>query len=227
MSITLNSHKISQNFLDNPSKFVTSLRSLRADQPPLIVTGHLHELPKKMRDQYFHGFLSSEEQSRASSFHRISDYQRFTNARIVIRLILGCWLSVKPSSVIITQSPYGKPGCQHAPFFNISHSEKYIVLAMHPLKPVGIDIERIRHYEKWKEIAAIVWPDTMIKEIESFCDHKQSQEFLNQWCRYEAITKAFGLGLSTPISKIASMKSCKHWRLSLPENYIGYAAMIN
>lgn len=37
----------------------------------------------------------------------------------------------------------GKPYLEDGPFFNISHSGEYVVLAIHPTKEVGIDIEKI------------------------------------------------------------------------------------
>ena len=43
----------------------------------------------------------------------------------------------------IKEMKNGKPYLEDGPFFNISHSGEYVVLAIHPTKEVGIDIEKI------------------------------------------------------------------------------------
>ena len=43
----------------------------------------------------------------------------------------------------IKEMENGKPYLEGGPFFNISHSGEYVVLAIHPTKEVGIDIENI------------------------------------------------------------------------------------
>lgn len=43
----------------------------------------------------------------------------------------------------IEEMENGKPYLEKGPFFNISHSGEYVVLAIHPTKEVGIDIEKI------------------------------------------------------------------------------------
>lgn len=43
----------------------------------------------------------------------------------------------------IKEMENGKPYLEDGPFFNISHSGEYVVLAIHPTKEVGIDIEKI------------------------------------------------------------------------------------
>ena len=43
----------------------------------------------------------------------------------------------------IKEMENGKPYLENGPFFNISHSGEYVVLAIHPTKEVGIDIEKI------------------------------------------------------------------------------------
>jgi phosphopantetheinyl transferase len=111
-------------------------------------------------------------------------------------------------------------------FFNISHSGDCIALAIHPSRSIGIDVEQVRHHETWTEMAAMLWPDIVIKQIRCFPVHEQSREFLNQWCQYEATAKALGLGLSAQGVNWASEKPCQLWKLLLPEGYLGYAAML-
>ncbi len=43
----------------------------------------------------------------------------------------------------VEESAAGKPYLPNGPFFNLSHSGEHVVLAVHPSREVGIDIERI------------------------------------------------------------------------------------
>jgi 4'-phosphopantetheinyl transferase len=226
MSGSLSGVHVDEALLLQPAELVTRLRTLKADQPPLILIGNRCELASMLTKQMLHQFLPQEERSRIEEFFHLADQQRFVIGRSILRAILGHWFSIEPSSVAITLSTYGKPYCENAPFFNISHSGDYIVLAIHPSRKAGIDVEQVQHYKEWKGMAAMLWPEIVTKHIESFPVHSQSTEFLNQWCQYEALTKAYGLGLSAQWEKIASEKPCHLWKLSLPETYLGYAAML-
>jgi phosphopantetheinyl transferase len=226
MSSSLSILHVDEGLLLQPAELVTRLRTLQADLPPLILIGHRCELASILSKQMLLQFLPQEERSRIEKFFHLADQQRFGIGRTILRAILGHWFSIEPSSVVIALSTYGKPYCENAPFFNISHSGDYIALAIHPSTAVGIDVEQVQHYKEWKEMSALLWPEIVIKHIESFPVHAQSTEFLNQWCQYEATTKARGLGLSAQWEIIAPEKPCHLWKLSLPETYLGYAAML-
>lgn len=226
MSGSLSCFHVDEALLLDPAELVTRLRTLKADQPPLILIGNRCELASMLTKQTLCQFLPQEERSRTEALYHLADQQRFGIGRIILRAILGHWFSIEPSSVAITLSTYGKPYCDNAPFFNISHSGDYIALAIHPSRTVGIDVEQMQQHKEWKKMAAMLWPEIAIMHIESFPVHAQSTEFLNQWCQYEATTKAHGLGLSAKWEQIASEKRCHLWKLSLPETYLGYAAML-
>jgi len=226
MSGSLSCLDVDEALLLHPAELVTRIRTLKDDQPPLILIGNRCELASILTKQTLFQFLPQEERTRIEAFYHLADQQRYGIGRVILRAILGHWLSIEPSSVAITLTTYGKPYCENAPLFNISHSGDCIALAIHPSRTVGIDVEQVQHHKKWKEMAAMLWPEIVIKHIESFPIHVQSTEFLNQWCQYEATTKAHGLGLSAQWEKIASEKRCHLWKLSLPETYLGYAAML-
>lgn len=87
----------------------------------------------------------------------------------------------------------GKPYLEDGPFFNISHSGEYVVLAIDPSKEVGIDIE---------------WIDE--KKIETIkyvlSEEKQNEEDVNSlfraWSNKESLIKC----LSTSIQDIKIIK---------------------
>src|SRR5580704_5169986 len=60
--------------------------------------------------------LSSDEFERASRFHFPRDRQRFAASRSLLRILLGAYLAIEPSSVSFFYSESGKPslGPAHA-----------------------------------------------------------------------------------------------------------------
>lgn len=213
-------------FLADANGLVASLRGLNADQPPLILVGDRREFVGNLTDQQLSQFLTQEERIRLASFYHLADQERFGIGRIMLRSILGSWLSQHPCSVVVNIGTHGKPFSPYGPFFNISHSGDYITLAIHPFRPVGIDVERLQHHNDWRSMASILWPEILISHIENHPVPKQSDEFLKQWCQYEAATKAVGLGFSAPSIYFEADKPCQLWELKLPESYLGYAAMM-
>jgi phosphopantetheinyl transferase len=54
-------------------------------------------------------------------------------------------LSVPPEAVSIPTGLHCKPNCSGGPSFNLSHSGYLVLLALHPSRPVGVDVEAAAH----------------------------------------------------------------------------------
>ena len=93
----------------------------------------------------------------------------------------------------IKKTTTGKPYLEGGPFFNISHSGEYVVLAIDPSIEVGIDIERIDE----KKIETIKYV---------LGEEKQNEEDVNSlfraWSNKESLIKC----LSTSIQDIKIIK---------------------
>jgi 4'-phosphopantetheinyl transferase len=50
---------------------------------------------------------------------------------------------VPPEAVSLPTGLHGKPHCSGGPSFNLSHSDDQVVLALHPSRPVGVDVEAL------------------------------------------------------------------------------------
>jgi len=76
-------------------------------------------------------------------------------------------------------------------YFNISHSKEYVALAI-ASKPVGVDVEQIRPYQK--------------ELIDFFSNEpiRDEESFFRVWTMKEAILKADGVGLNGNIKSISS-----------------------
>lgn len=84
----------------------------------------------------------------------------------------------------IKYTEHGKPYIEGGPYFSLSHSGGYAGLVIDE-NPVGIDIEK----------ASRIVSDGVRRKI--FGNrYEKNIDYLYSWCRKEAISKAFGLGLA-------------------------------
>lgn len=103
---------------------------------------------------------------------------------------------------------YGRPYLKDHPYFNISHSEQWVVCAVAKDIQLGIDVEKLRkinflalskryfHYNEQQLI-------------------KNSTDFFHLWTRKEAVLKAQGQGLR---SKLKQLDTTQH-PVQLDQNY--------
>ena len=144
--------------------------------------------------------LSDDERARQRSFVSPELRRRFGAARAGLRTLLGRHLDLDPRSLAFATNEFGKPrlagdGQVH---FNLSHCEERAVLAISNAE-VGIDLERerpiehvdlARRYFHRHEVAAI----TALRD-----EAEQRRAFFLVWTLKEAVVKALGTGLSTPL----------------------------
>jgi 4'-phosphopantetheinyl transferase len=144
--------------------------------------------------------LDRAEQDRAARFRRPEDRVRFLVGRAALRQVLGTWLDCDPAALRFRYGPHGKPVLdgseQTTPHFNLAHSGNLILLAFHPSRPVGVDVERLRPGLDWRPIARRVLPADAVSRLESLPPEQGDAAFLEAWCRLEARLKASGEGLA-------------------------------
>jgi 4'-phosphopantetheinyl transferase len=188
--------------------------------------------------------LAPEERGRLSRLQLQEDRERFLLGRGVLRLVLGAWLQRHPADLRFAQGPQGKPELlwpesphpepgQGAPTprFNVSHSGDLILLGFHPIRNVGVDLERRRVVPEWEGIARRCLPAGSWETIKALPEEQHSEAFLVAWCRLEADLKARGLGLFR--SKLEGGRDTAQllrepsdlWTVSLPQGYLGAAAL--
>ena len=144
--------------------------------------------------------LDRAEQERAARFRRPADRVRFLVGRAALRQVLGTWLDCDPAALRFRYGPHGKPVLdgseQTTPHFNLAHSGNLILLAFHPSRPVGVDVERLRPGLDWRPIARRILPAAAFSRLESLPPEQGDAAFLEAWCRLEARLKASGEGLA-------------------------------
>jgi 4'-phosphopantetheinyl transferase len=145
--------------------------------------------------------LSNDERARQRSFVSPELRRRFGAARAGLRTLLGRHLDLDPRHLAFATNEFGKPrlaGDGHV-HFNLSHCEERAVLAISDAAEVGIDLERERPIEH-VDLAKRYFHPTEVAAITASRDEAaQRRAFFLVWTLKEAVVKALGTGLSTPL----------------------------
>ena len=144
--------------------------------------------------------LSNDERARQQSFVSPELRRRFLAARAGLRTLLGRHLDRDPRSLSFATNAFGKPrlaggGPVH---FNLSHCEERAVLAISNAE-VGIDLERERPIEHVDLARRYFHPHEVAAITASPDEAEQRRAFFLIWTLKEAVVKALGTGLSTPL----------------------------
>lgn len=179
--------------------------------------------------------LSSREHQRLAAFRRPEDQHRFLLGRGCLRLILGRLLARDPARLPLIVGSHGKPALADAggPCFNLSHGGDLILLAFHPLRPVGVDVEGLRPSLDWRPIARRVLTPQECEALERRCGTDPSggsRAFLLAWCALEARLKARGDGFAG-LERLqrqdqgAAEPAEVVWQVRLPGAHVGAVAL--
>jgi 4'-phosphopantetheinyl transferase len=145
--------------------------------------------------------LDAHEQTRAERYVRQADRIVFVATRAALRRALASITSVDPKSFLFEAGREGKPFIA-APIglatlqFSVAHSESIGLIAIDPLRRVGIDLERRRHVDGWREIAMDILGQDTTSMLTGLDEGARHHAFLRCWTAAEAFAKATGLGLA-------------------------------
>jgi 4'-phosphopantetheinyl transferase len=139
--------------------------------------------------------LSSEEAAtagRLSTPHQL----RFKNCRGALRLLLGRYLRLNPTSIEFSIGPNGKlflAGGQLG--FNVAHSRDVAVIALGQDCEVGVDVEGFEAPANCAQLAAQFFRPEEIDVLSRVSPAMYGRTFLTMWVRKEATLKAEGTGI--------------------------------
>jgi len=198
--------------------------------PPLVLALDRREpLPEVLR-QALAASLAPEERQRLDALRQLADRERFLRGRAALRLLLGAWLALPAAAVPLEAGPHSKPHCPGGPQFNVSHSGDLILLALHPSRPVGVDVERERPDLDWRPIARRVLPPAEKEALDRLVAGGEGSAaadgFLLAWCRLEAGLKARGLGLAGLGGLGEPSAGLSLWDVVVPAGYRAAVALM-
>ena len=107
----------------------------------------------------------------------------FANEVDQIRSLLSSYMQNQLSNEKLHKKRFGKPYFENGPFFNISHSGRYVIMAVSSSE-IGVDIEE----NKNRDISSI---RRIFNEAEAKMA-KEHQDFYYMWCAKESLIKCIG-----------------------------------
>jgi 4'-phosphopantetheinyl transferase len=142
------------------------------------------------------GMLDDAERSRADRFHRDADRHRSIAARAGLRRVLAEALGRHPAEITLVAGAAGKPALADGAIeFNVSHSGRFVLIALSETAPLGIDVEEIRAMPDRDAIARRYFHRGEVADLRSLDEPAATLAFFRCWTRKEAVSKALGLGL--------------------------------
>ncbi|MBC3191249.1 4'-phosphopantetheinyl transferase superfamily protein [Pseudonocardia sp. C8] len=148
--------------------------------------------------------LDDHERARMGALRRTEDRARYLAAHALARLVLATHLDTDPAALDLDRTcrcgaPHGKPrlaGRADDPGFSLTHSGALVGVAV-GAGPVGIDVERHRTLSDLDGLARHA-----LSPAERAAGPVGAGGFLVTWARKEALLKATGEGLASPMDAI-------------------------
>ena len=186
--------------------------------------------------------LSEQERDRAASFRRLKDQQRSAVGAAVLRLAVHDLTGERPSRVEVRRrcrncgGPHGRPELPRDGLFaSISHAGDWVTVALTDAGPVGVDIEP-------RAGGPYGWLVHRMAGSEEASAIRGDDDALVVWTRKEAVLKATGEGLATPLQEVVVAPpsegaallrherrpglSCQLTDMNLADGYTGAVAVL-
>ena len=111
---------------------------------------------------------------------------RYANEIDQVRSLLSSYLKNQLYREELLKNENGKPYFLNGPYFNISHSGKYVLMAVSTAE-IGVDIEEVKN----KDMSSLV---RIFNEAEAKMI-KEHSDFYYLWCAKESLIKCMGLSV--------------------------------
>ncbi len=154
--------------------------------------------------EHFKSLLSGDEMARAQRYQSWAQQDRFIVQHGLTRQILAYHLETSPEVIEISAPKFGKPEADGI-YFNISHSDDFLAVAVSKDTPVGVDIERMDRNIDLNHVAAIVLSDAERMKLFALPRSAQKMTLLQTWVCKEAFWKYVGEGLNGMIKQFELM----------------------
>ncbi len=142
--------------------------------------------------------LSPSEEARSRRFVFARDRLRYVAAHRALRAILQREAGLAGAEEFVL-GPHGKPALARAAAvsFNLSHSDRWAVVALTAGAEIGVDVEVLRPMNDLEALAQQNFGATELRELAAENDPGcRLASFFRGWTRKEACLKAIGSGLT-------------------------------
>ena len=162
-------------------------------------------------------FTTEQERHAASRFTQKADAVRHLAGRALARRML--WAATgKSDATPFARCAHGKPFCpQTTADFSISHSASMVWVALCRSAAVGIDVEHIRPLPDAADLTGQLHPLER-QALLALPAGDMEKAFFRCWTRKEAVLKACGTGLNTPLNSfcVSTGPQQSNWILTAP-----------
>ena len=156
------------------------------------------------------GWLNPEERARWRRFRHEGARRRYSLCRAALRSLLCDALECDNEDLAFETGRHGKPSLvvdrhRRPVSFNVSHSGAHGMIALSRQGRVGVDVEaRVPRHNLAGLIDAVLTPGEQheLEELAEADSGRRLEFFLNLWTLKEALSKAYGKGLSMDVSSI-------------------------
>ena len=156
----------------------------------------------------FEQVLSAPERARHGRFVFEKDRRRYLLTRSLVRYVLSRYVPLPPAAWRFEDTAFGRPVAVNAHpaaqglTFNVSHSDRVVLLAVARGREVGIDVEDLQRLPPL-EIADRFFAPDEVRQLRALPAALQPRRFLDVWTLKESYIKARGQGLSLPLERFA------------------------
>jgi len=147
--------------------------------------------------------LSDDERERAARFVFERDRRRYRVAHRFLRRLLARYAPAA-ATLPFRIGPHGRPSLAtpDALDFNMSHSDRWVLVGMGRDVQWGVDVEAVRAMDDLDALAAQNFTPAEQDELASVAPANRLRAFLSGWTRKEACLKALGTGLTVPADRV-------------------------
>jgi 4'-phosphopantetheinyl transferase len=146
--------------------------------------------------------LSAEEQARAQRF--IRGGEAYVASRWLQRRLLGYYTQTHPAELQLARTHRGKPYLPENNLqFNLSHSGRWVLLALAQGLAVGVDVEHPQSLRGFIDIANHYFHLDEQRWLQQLDPVAQEHGFYRLWTLKEALFKALGIGIAAGLESAA------------------------
>lgn len=137
---------------------------------------------------------------------------RRREAHRALLLILAGELECDPGTIDLARGTHGKPHLPgHKLEFNLSHCERFAMVAVADTTAVGVDVERVRTFANERGMRRRICSAREQEHLALAAPPAASaHELIRLWVRKEAVVKACGLGITGDLSRIEALQDLVH-----------------
>jgi 4'-phosphopantetheinyl transferase len=154
------------------------------------------------------GWLSTQDLQRVERYQFIEHKKQLLMGRYLTRTVLSRYGQFSAGDWRFENNEYGKPFIATAQleemaeplFFNLSHSQNKLVLAIAQHELLGIDIEYGLKPRRVEKIANRYFSNSEIEGFRGLEKALIQKRFYDLWSLKEAYIKACGMGLAIPLN---------------------------